>query len=358
MTIEEIINRYLLPKVREVDQEAFYAKDYIVNLGVNNYFTPSYNMETTLTKRINVVEQTAKYCMTTAFCIWCHLSVITYISQSENNVLKKKVLPFLLKGELIGGTALSNPMKYFSGIEELHLKAAKVAGGYIINGSLPAISNLGKDHVFAFIAANDPVDKNGREIMGLISCDTEGLELKQRLGYLGLNGSATYTCIFKDVFIPDNEIIAINAEEFVHEIKTYFVTYQIPLGLGVIKKSIESIQQVTEKNNNLNQYLPIQADDISKSLAELIKNYKREVKLIPNNWEALLEIRLEVVYLALKSVETAMIHLGGAGYIQTSSASRRLREVYFLVNLTPTIKHLEKMLETKKQENDKRLLPH
>lgn len=356
MKIDELINRYLLPKVRKVDQEAFYAKDYIVNLGVNDYFTPSDTLEETLIKRISVVEETAKYCMTTAFCLWCHFSVMTYISQSENNILKKEVLPSLQNGTVIGGTALSNPMKYFTGIEELHLKADKVADGYIINGSLPAISNLGTDHVFAFIAAKDELDNNGKEIMGLISCQTEGLTLKQRLGYIGLNGSATYTCIFKDVFIEDSQIIATNAEEFVHEIRTHFVAYQIPLGLGVIKKSIESIQQVSGKNDCLNQYLPTQADHLSQSLEELINAYKREIKIIPNNWEALLKIRLEVVYLALKSAETAMIHQGGAGYIEASSASRRLREVYFLVNLTPTVKHLEKMLKKDKHKQNYKII--
>lgn len=344
MKIEEIINHYLLPYVKKVDQEAFYTKDYLVKLGENNYYTPGESLEKTLTQRSELIKQTSKYCMTTAFCIWCHLSVITYVTYSKNEKLKETFLPALLNGDVIGGTALSNPMKYYTGIEDLHLKAAKVEGGYLINGSLSAISNLANDHVFAFIAEKETNDNNGKEIMGLVACDSDELTLKQRLGYLGLNGSATYTCIFNNVFIPDSQIIAENAEEFVHEIRTHFVAYQIPLGLGVIEKTIESIEHVENKNNRLNQYLPMQASDLSQELTILMTDFKQEMNQIPNNWEALLQIKLDVTYLALKSAEAAMIHLGGAGYLETSSASRRLREVYFLVNLTPTVKHLEKML--------------
>ncbi|MFE4240605.1 hypothetical protein [Peribacillus butanolivorans] len=39
-----------------------------------------------------------------------------------------------------------------------------------------------------------------------------------------------------------------------------------------------------------------------------------------------------------------MMHNGSAGYLKDSAPSRRLREAYFFANLTPTVKHLEKVL--------------
>lgn len=38
-----------------------------------------------------------------------------------------------------------------------------------------------------------------------------------------------------------------------------------------------------------------------------------------------------------------MLHNGSAGYLKKSDPSRRLREIYFFANLTPTVKQLEKM---------------
>ena len=80
-------------------------------------------------------------------------------------------------------------MKYYSGLEKLHLSGQKVEGGYRINGILPAVSNLGNRHYFGAIAAIDDT-----EVMVLVSTQTEGLTLKEKVGFIGVNGSATYTC--------------------------------------------------------------------------------------------------------------------------------------------------------------------
>src|SRR5690625_2168945 len=90
--------------------------------------------------------------MTTAFCIWCHLAATTYLTNTENEQLRTEVLPKLISGEILAGTGLSNPLKSFAKLETLHLKAEKIRGGYLINGALPAVSNIGEQQTFAFIA--------------------------------------------------------------------------------------------------------------------------------------------------------------------------------------------------------------
>ena len=54
--------------------------------------------------------------------------------------------------------------------------------------------------------------------------------------------------------------------------------------------------------------------------------------------------RLQSAYLTLEAVQASMLHNGSAGYLQNCAPSRRLREAYFYANLTPTIKHLERVL--------------
>ena len=48
--------------------------------------------------------------------------------------------------------------------------------------------------------------------MGFVPCNAEGLKLKEKVDYLGINGSATYACSFNDVFVPDEWILSENAE--------------------------------------------------------------------------------------------------------------------------------------------------
>lgn len=338
VSLIDIIQTELVPYVKKIDQEAHYAKNYLMKLGEEGYFS-SGNMpkENVIQKRIILIEETAKVCMTTAFCLWCQFAAITYIENSDNEKLRQKFLPKLTVGELLAGTGLSNPLKSFSNIEKLHLKAEKVSNGFIVNGALPAVSNICDDHAFAFIASSE---QDGT-IMGFVPCNVDGMKLKQRTGYLALNGSATYSCSFQNVFLPDENIISLNAQEFVQSIRTLFVSYQIPLGFGVTASCIESMKKIADKNKKVHQYLRIQPTDIEVQYEHLRKRLCKQIRSKCNDWNEIVQLRLAVVDLTLLAVQANMIHSGGAGYLQSSSASRKLREAYFLVNLTPTVKHLE-----------------
>lgn len=341
--LNKIIDKELTPFVRKIDQEAYYAKHYIERLGQEKYFFAKGQSESEIIlNRVQVIEETAEICMTTAFCVWCHFAAITYLSHTKNSKLYNFVLPKLLSGELLAGTGLSNPLKYFAKLEKLHLKAERIENGYLINGALPAVSNIGKNHAFAFIAELD----YGEQIMGFTLCDVEGLTLNERIGYLGVNGSATFSCTFNNVFIADESIISANANEFVQKIRPQFLTYQIPLGIGVITSCINSLEKIAKRQSSVNRHLRIQPEHLREK-NKLIRNRLYEV--VTSNdlcWEKLLSIRLDMVYLTLSAVQTMMIHHGGRGYVKTSSASRKLREAYFLVNLTPTVKHLEKVINS------------
>lgn len=337
-SFNNVIRTELTPYVKRIDQQAFYAENYLRKLGEEGYFdTSQVPKEQAIQQRIILIEETAKICMTTAFCLWCHFAATTYVENSTNTTLRKTLLPKLYHGELLAGTGLSNPLKAFSNIEKLHLEAKKVPGGYKINGALPAVSNIEKDHAFAFIAKED----EGRTIMGFIRCDVNGMTLNQRTEYLGLNGSATYSCSFQDVFLPEDNIIAYDAEAFVQSIRSLFVSYQIPLGFGVSAACIESIKKISEKNKSLHELLQIQPVDLEVKYEMLRKRLCKQIRMKCTDWKEIVALRLDVVHFTLEAVQANMIHTGGSGYLQSSSAARKLREAYFLVNLTPTVKHLE-----------------
>ena len=61
--------------------------------------------------------------------------------------------------------------------------------------------------------------------------------------------------------------------------------------------------------------------------------------------------RLQTVHDTLAAVQANMIHNGAAGYVAGSVPSRKLREAYFFANLTPTVRHLEKLRANLNQMN-------
>ncbi|GAE94341.1 butyryl-CoA dehydrogenase [Gracilibacillus boraciitolerans JCM 21714] len=244
---------------------------------------------------------------------------------------------------MLGGTGLSNPMKFYGGMEELHLKATRTEGGYLVSGALPSVSNLDDNHWFGIVAEVE----GAQRLMAYVCCDAEGLRLKEKIGYLGLNGSATYACQFKNVFIPEKWIISEDADTFIEQVRPAFVFYQIPLGLGVTAAAIRSIHRARAKQGGCNRYLPIQATELEQELEALQEQtYKLagETNNFPSIWKELLQTRLDVVNLTSKAVHANMVHSGSAAYISKSDPARRLRESYFLINLTPTVRHLEKLL--------------
>lgn len=337
--LEEMISDKLKPYVSRIDEEAFYAKDYLQALGQARFFEAEATEEESLVKRFALIEETAKTCMTTAFCIWCHLAAITYLSFTENIFLKKEVLPDLITGKLLSGTGLSNPLKSFAHLEKLHLKAEEVAGGYLISGSLPAVSNIGPHQAFAFVADQGKEEK----IMGFVYCDTLGITLRERVGFIGVNGSATYSVTFDEVFIPEEQMISREVDDFIKKIRGYFLAYQIPLAFGLITASIEMMEKLEQKHqqNNINRFLPIQSDQLRKKYNQLRLQLSKAISQDVLDWNELTNLRLKSVYVTLEAVQAAMLHHGGGAYVKPSVTERRLREAYFLVNLTPTVKHLE-----------------
>ena len=339
--LENIINEELKPYVKRIDAEAYYAESYLRKLGEAGFLSSeNKSKKDTIMDEMYLVEETAKVCMTTAFCLWCHLAALTYVRNTKNEKLKNELLPALESGEILAGTGLSNPMKFYAGLEKLHLSAKKVEGGYLVSGVLPSVSNLGKGHSFGFVAGLNDTE----QIMGIVSCDVEGLQLKEKVDYLAINGSATYACSFKDVFIPNENILSEDAGAFIEVIRPAFLLYQIPLGLGVTQASIESIEKVCQRQNGCNQYLKNRPEDLRQEEEKIQVKIQTLFDQEHVSFKEIAAIRLQSAYLTLEAVQASMLHNGSAGYLQNCAPSRRLREAYFFANLTPTIKHLEKVL--------------
>lgn len=343
LAVEDIIEQYLAPLVKKIDEEALYAEEYLLQLGKHGYFrSEGKDRATILQDEALLVEKTTAVCMTTAFCLWCHLAALTYIRNTHNEALKQAYLPALENGTLLGATGLSNPMKFYTDLEKLHLTAERVDGGYIVNGVLGAVSNIAEDHVFGGIAQLP----NDEEVMFLVDLRQHDVPLKEKANFIGINGSATYSCRFTDVFIADEFVIAHEARPFVNIIRPAFVIYQIPLGLGVIDAAITTIDKVKAKQNGCNEFIRTQSCDLREkrnALKARLTNVTHDAPLID-----ICETKLETVYATLEATQASMLHTGAAGYVAGSKPSRLLRESYFFASLTPTVRHLEKLIQSQR----------
>lgn len=73
-------------------------------------------------------------CIATAFVMWCQDACVWHGVSSENPEIPTRLLARLARGEIMGGIALSNPLKNFSRIEPLMLRAVEQRGGCRVSG--------------------------------------------------------------------------------------------------------------------------------------------------------------------------------------------------------------------------------
>jgi alkylation response protein AidB-like acyl-CoA dehydrogenase len=147
--------------------------------------------------------EAAKVCGATGFMMWCQCVAGLYLQASGNPGPDRRACwQRHVRGELgMGGTALSNPMKSFAQIESLLLKATPVDGGYLVNGTLPWVSNLAPDHYCGAIAAVVEADgaAASREVMFMLRCDAPGVSSRPAPSSRAWRARAPSACGCKDL---------------------------------------------------------------------------------------------------------------------------------------------------------------
>ena len=295
---------------------------------------------------IAAMTEVSRVCGATGFMVWCHDVCGVYMEKSGNLALMGDALVKHANGHTLGATGMSNPMKTFAGIETFLLHAKKVDDGYVVNGTLPWVSNLGPDHYFGAVAdvAIDGVVKN--EIMFLIRCDAAGVELRNCPSFSAMEGTNTWAVRLTDYFVSSDLMIADPVRPFIGRIRAAFILLQTGMGLGVAQGAIDSMWTVERQLGHVNEFLDDRPDDLQAELDDLTARIMALAKTPFSADKAflidVLDARAHASELALRAAQSALLHQGARGYLMTSSVQRRVRESHFVAIVTPAVKHLRK----------------
>ncbi len=296
---------------------------------------------------IRAMAEVSRVCGATGFMMWCQVVCGLYMQQSGNPALMGEALWRHASGAGMGGTAMSNPMKSYAQIESLVLKARPVEGGYIVNGSLPWVSNLGAGHYCGAIAAVvDGDTATGRDVMFMLRCDAPGVELRACPSFSAMEGTGTYGLRLKDHFVGAADVIADPGKPWVIQIRAAFVMLQCGMAVGVAQGAIDSMRAVESQLGHVNQFLEDRPDTLQAELDELTR---RVMLLAETPFDSSNEFFIDVAdarahgaELCLRAAQSALLHQGARGYLLSSDVQRRVRESHFVAIVTPAIKHLRK----------------
>ena len=277
---------------------------------------------------------------------WCQNTLAWYVANSGNPALTRDSPTPFASGKILGGTGLSNPMKTFFGIEKFKLKGRKVDGGYVVRGALPWVSNLGPDHFFGTIFERE--DEPGEIVMFLADCSDPAITLQPCKPFLAMDGTGTYGVQFRDVFVPDELILAEPAGPFVKKIRAGFILLQAGMAIGLIRDCIADHGR-GRRPARPRQPLPAAAAGQFRELLPSSKRRRWRWRAIPTTPTTAIGAASSRFGCALgdasvAAAHAAMLHCGARGYLKSHRAQRRLREAYFVAIVTPATKQLRKML--------------
>lgn len=341
----------LAPLAEAIDRQGFYPRQVLHQLAADGAFSAhlrSHGELADLGLSIRLIAEISRVCGSTGFTAWCQAACGLYLEESGNPALQGEWLRRHIRGEGLGGTGLSNPIKSYAGIEKLLLRATPEGEGYRLRGSLPWVSHLQPDGYCGVIAV--VVDAGGHptgsEVMVLLQSSSPGVELVPCPAFSGMEGTSTYALRLDEVWIGPDAVIARDAAAFIAGIRPSFVLLQCGFGLGVIEGAIASIRAVQGTLGHVNCFLEDQSEPLQDELDALWRSIlllaQTPRRADPAYRLAVLEARARCSELSLRAAQAALLHQGARGYLASSPVQRRIRESHFVAIVTPALKQLRK----------------
>ena len=161
------------------------------------------------------IEELAQACASTSVIVDVHTSVgsepILLFGTPEQ---KKRWLPRLASGELLGAFALTEPA---AGSDAGSLKTSARRNGscYVLSGTKIFITNVGHAGIYVVFARTGADERASGVSAFIVPADTPGVRVGQVFKKMGLHGSPTGELVLEDVEVPEENRLGAEGQGFV-----------------------------------------------------------------------------------------------------------------------------------------------
>ncbi|HEX9100441.1 MAG TPA: acyl-CoA dehydrogenase family protein [Candidatus Dormibacteraeota bacterium] len=160
------------------------------------------------------IDELAQACASTSVIVDVHTSVGSepiLLFGTEDQ--KRRWLPRLASGELLGAFALTEPAAG-SDAASLQTSARRHGDGYVLNGTKVFITNIGRAGLYVVFARTGPEERAAGVSAFLVPAETPGVRVGQVFKKMGLNGSPTGELVLEDVLVPAANRLAAEGQGF------------------------------------------------------------------------------------------------------------------------------------------------
>jgi isovaleryl-CoA dehydrogenase len=276
------------------------------------------------------------------------LLAVNNLAVNGSESQKKKYLPGLSDGSLIGSMAMSEP-DYGTDVLGMKTTAVKQGDHYVINGRKMWITNGTVDEnrtpcdlVWLYAKTGE---KNGRALIStfIVEKGDAGFVVGQKISdKLGMRASNTAELVFENCRIPADRLVGAEGDSMHHMMRNLEIERLglAAMGLGIARRSLEIMNKYAAERNSfgkpLNSYGQIQKY-ISESYAEYKAAqayvYDTARKLDLNKEGNRLDSdgsKLVATTMSKQVADRAIQVLGGYGYVAEYHVERLWRDAKLL----------------------------
>ncbi|MCC5986180.1 MAG: acyl-CoA dehydrogenase family protein [Pararhodobacter sp.] len=170
---------------------------------------------------LSIIDEELGYTGQASFTIQTHTDIVAaYVEALGTEEQKKRWLPRMVRGELIGAVAMTEPQAG-SDLKAITTSARRDGDHFIINGSKTFITNgINADLIIVVCKTAPELGRNGVSLI-VVEAPVEGFTRGKRLKKMGMKASDTAELFFDGVRVPvENLLGAENAgfKQVMHEI--------------------------------------------------------------------------------------------------------------------------------------------
>jgi len=261
------------------------------------------------------------------------MSLIEYGTEAQ----KRKYLPDVAAGKRLAAFALTEPAAG-SDVSAIKTTARKENGGYVLNGTKQFITNGGEAELYTVIALTSP-ERGGRGASAfLVEKDTPGFSFGKKEKKMGLRASATRELIFRNCFIPAENLIGKEGMGFIVAMRLFdrsrpgVAAQAVGLAQGALEAAVDYARRRVQFGHPIIslQAVQLMLADMAiqvEAARALVYAVARTVDSGAKNFSE--ESAMAKVFAsdtAMKVTTNAVQILGGVGYMRDYPVEKMMRD--------------------------------
>lgn len=271
-------------------------------------------------------EKLAAACLASTFVLTQRNAAIQRIVRSENEELKKDLLPKLATDSLFATVGISHLTTSRQHLGTPAVTAERVDTGFILNGEVPWVTGADKADV---IVCGGTLE-NSSQVLVALEASIEGVDVAPAVPLMALNSSRTSTVRLNNVSVPLEYLLHGPVENVMKQTGGGAGSYTTSaLAVGHAGNAIRLLRKEADRRPELIEILQ-PFDDEHASISSDLSLAATEDSDPPSHLTAE-AMRQRSNSLALRASQACLAASKGAGFVASHPASRLVAEAMFFL---------------------------